>query len=206
MTCWSLSWETGRSTTTFRVPSSDTADGCLRWPPSRRRGLGQLPEHPGGRWEPGGRSGGPAGGGADQGSALRARPGGAAAPYMGMATAAGARAGRRLEPGRGPAGGGAARGAEADKERSPPPNMAVGAGGFHNRSGREAGWELWEPLRIQGVSAGERGSRARPWPPVIPCQQSWGARAVSVMCARVSESPLSIFVYGGGVFGNPVVQ
>lgn len=135
--CCSLSRGTGRSTTTS--PSHLAAGG---WGSSRSTpGLAE------------GRSGGPGGGAegpARRGSgALHGHGGGQRGPG-GEAAGAGPR------PSRGRRGPG---GAEADKERSPAPNMAAGAGGFHNSSGREAGCELREPLRSQGVSAGERGSR-----------------------------------------------
>lgn len=127
-----------------------------------------------------------------------AASGGSATPLQGPARPAsgslhghgrgspGARAGRPLEPSRGPAGGGAARGVQADKERGRLPNKEVGAGGFQNRSRGSGCAPLWKGM-------GERrglGLRARLHPSAISCRRSGGAPAVFVIFSHVSESSL----------------
>lgn len=79
-----------------------------------------------------------------------AASGGSATPLQGPARPAsgslhghgrgspGARAGRPLEPSRGPAGGGAARGVQADKERGRLPNKEAGAEDFRIGAGEVA--------------------------------------------------------------------
>lgn len=134
--CRSLSRGTGRSTTASRSHLAAGGWGGSRSTPGLAEGRSRGP-------------GGGAEGPARRGSGALHGHGGAQRGPGGEVAGAGPR------PSRGRRGPG---GAEADKERSPAPNMAAGAGRLHNSSGREAGREVREPLRSQGVSAGERGS------------------------------------------------
>lgn len=126
-------------------------------------------------------SGSGAAGAAAAAGVPRSRPGRCSLHGHGRG-APGARAGwlwSRAGPSR--AGGGAARGAQPDKEQSRQPNKEVGAGGFQNRSRGGDAREAGEAVCVQGAalccyprSAECRGSRLAdcPYPSVILSQQS----------------------------------